>query len=167
MSGEFKMCVASNPERRSVAARPSGLALMLGLAGLLMSGCSAGGSSFEASQDDILGTWTNQKGAHLVIESGGTFRSERIIKVVSLRDGCAQALTVGKWLLMGDQTHVASSSDPKGSTISLMPSGDRELLACSIEASVKKDGDGINLCLVKDPDQTCGDEELLRKASTG
>ncbi|MFJ3789477.1 hypothetical protein [Kitasatospora sp. NPDC090091] len=140
---------------------------MIGLAGLLLSGCSAGGSSFEATQDDILGTWTNQKGAHLVIEAGGTFRSDRITKAVSLQDGCAQALAAGKWLLLNDQTHVARTSDPKGSGISLMPSGKGEQLACGISASIKKDDGGMNLCLVEDPDQTCGDEQLLRKSPTG
>ncbi|GAA2787805.1 hypothetical protein [Kitasatospora aburaviensis] len=94
---------------------------VLGLAGLLMSGCSAGGSSVEASRDDVVGAWTNHKGARLVIEPGGTFRSESIAKAVSLQDGCAQSLAAGKWLLLGDRTQVARTSDPKGSTISLMP----------------------------------------------
>ncbi|MFD0346445.1 hypothetical protein ACFQ0M_10800 [Kitasatospora aburaviensis] len=156
-------------ERRTMVLRPSRLAFTLGFAGLLISGCSAGGSSFEASQDDILGTWTNQKGAHLVIESGGTFRTEKITKAVSLHGGCDQALTTGKWLLLGDQTRVATTSAP-GSAISLMPSGNGgsdEQRGCSISASVQKDDDGMNLCLVEDPDQTCGDEQLLRKSSTG
>ncbi|MEU6232404.1 hypothetical protein [Kitasatospora sp. NPDC047058] len=83
------------------------MAFVLGLAGLLASGCAAGGSSVEASQGDIVGTWANQKGVRLVIAEGGTFSSEAIAKTVSLRDGCAQSLSAGTWLLMGERTQVA------------------------------------------------------------
>ncbi|GAB7184579.1 hypothetical protein ATKI12_4410 [Kitasatospora sp. Ki12] len=35
----------------------------------------------------------------------------------------------------------------------------------NLEAHVQRDGQGFDICLVIDPDQTCTAEELLRKAS--
>ncbi|MFI6843723.1 hypothetical protein OG535_30380 [Kitasatospora sp. NBC_00085] len=52
-------------------------------------------------------------------------------------------------------------------SISLMPGGSGRHIACSIAASVQKDDGGMNLCLVEDLDQTCGDGQLLRKSSPG
>ncbi|MFD4910607.1 hypothetical protein [Kitasatospora purpeofusca] len=139
----------------------------LGISALLLSGCSAGGPSFEASQNDIVGTWSNPKGTRLVIEQGDTFRAEKLTEVVPVQDGCAQALSGGKWLLLGDRTSVARTSDPQGSAIDLHPSGRSETLACSVLAKISKDRAGINLCLVEDEDQTCAGGDLLRKIPPG
>ncbi|MEU6232403.1 hypothetical protein [Kitasatospora sp. NPDC047058] len=59
------------------------------------------------------------------------------------------------------------TSDPKGSTIKLKPGGDARNVTCTVLASVQKDDDGMNLCLVEDPDQTCGEAQLLRKQPAG
>ncbi|WP_043471755.1 hypothetical protein [Kitasatospora sp. MBT66] len=139
----------------------------LAISALLASGCSAGGSSFEASQNDIIGTWSNPKGTHLVIDRGGTFRAENLTKAVPVQDGCAQALSSGKWLLLADTTNVARTSDPQGSTLDLLPTNRAETLACSVLATIAKDSTGINLCLVEDEDQTCTGGDLLRKAPPG
>ncbi|KJY38807.1 hypothetical protein [Streptomyces sp. NRRL S-495] len=135
----------------------------LAISALLASGCSAGGPSFEASQNDIVGTWSNPKGARLVIEPGDTFRAEKLPEVVAVQDGCDQALSGGKWLLLGDHTSVARTSDPQGSAIDLRPSSRAEALACSVLAKIAKDTAGINLCLVEDEDQSCAGGDLLRK----
>ncbi|MFJ4670198.1 hypothetical protein [Kitasatospora purpeofusca] len=135
----------------------------LAISALLASGCSAGGPSFEASQNDIVGTWSNPKGARLLIEPGDSFRAEKLTKVVAVQDGCDQALSGGRWLLLADTTNVARTSDPQGSTIDLLPIGGTETLACSVLAKIAKDTAGINLCLVEDEDQTCAEGDLLRK----
>jgi hypothetical protein len=45
----------------------------------------------------------------------------------------------------------------------LNPSDKEAIAACGIQAGIRKDSDGVNLCLVVDPDQTCSDDELLRR----
>ncbi|WP_328957719.1 hypothetical protein [Kitasatospora purpeofusca] len=69
--------------------------------------------------------------------------------------------------MLADDTNVARTSDPHGSTIDLPPSSRAETLTCSVLATIAKDSTDINLRLVEDEDQTCAERDLLRKVPQG
>jgi len=106
-----------------------------------------GGSPATISQDEAVGVWANSSGARLDLHSDGSLTASGLSKALPY-DGCPSVANGAKW----------SNS---GSFLSLVLSADISS-PCNLEADVRHDGKGFDLCLVQDPDQTCTSSELLR-----
>jgi hypothetical protein len=132
-------------------------------AAALLSGCSSGGSDFAADSSDITGTWKNPKGAAFSFNTDGTFSAQGVTKALPLPGGCADLLGTGRWHLVDLSRPDTGTGVGRSTWMALDPPGRQATAACGIQAGIRKDSEGVNLCLVLDPDQTCSDNELLRR----
>lgn len=60
---------------------------------------------------------------------------------------------------------IADGALTKGDTVSL--DIDDPTATCLLSAQIRHDGQGLNLCLVEDPDSSCSAKELLRLGQHG
>ncbi|MER5641086.1 hypothetical protein ABT095_29555 [Kitasatospora sp. NPDC002227] len=153
--------------------RSTSYAITAGIAAAvaLLSSCSAGGAEFTAGASDITGIWKNANGAQFSFNPDGTFTAQRVTKALPLPGGCADVLGAGKWRFLNTGTAAADSRPDatvqQSSWLTLDPPGSREVAAaCGIQAGIHKDSDGVSLCMVIDPDQTCSSDELLRRTKS-
>ncbi len=132
-------------------------------AAALLGGCASGGTAFTAGASDIIGTWKNPKGAAFSFNSDGTFAAQGVTGALPLPGGCADALSVGRWHLVDLPGPDTGAGVERSTWLALDPPGREAAAACGIQAGIRRDSAGINLCLVIDPDQTCSGDELLRR----
>ncbi|WP_234314214.1 hypothetical protein [Streptomyces sp. NRRL S-575] len=111
-----------------------------------------------------MGDWTNREGArlHLSADRGMTGQGLHHA-LLGNTTRCPDAAT-GRWRFF-------SSPDEHGSSFAddALTGGDDVYLdlegtndPCFLIALVRRDEQGLNLCLVEDPDSDCSAEELLR-----
>ncbi len=148
-----------NP-RRPLAYTPAAAIIA---AAALLSGCTSGGADFAAGRSDITGTWKNPKGAAFSFDTDGTFSADSVAEGLPLPGGCADALGTGRWHLVDLSGVDTGTGVDRSNWMALNPSSKEAIAACGIQAGIRKDSQGVNLCLVVDPDQTCSDDELLRR----
>ena len=92
---------------------------------------------------------------------------ESIHKAMLGGTSCADAV-VGTWTFFSPPDDIGSSfADDRltsGNHIALT-TGDPET-SCLLSALIRRDAQGLNLCLVEDPDSDCSAKELLRREPT-
>ncbi|MFH8387445.1 hypothetical protein ACH4E7_42210 [Kitasatospora sp. NPDC018058] len=138
------------------------------VAGGLLLGCAtcagAGGDRAVIEGADLVGDWGNGAGARLHIAADHTANGSGLRHAVPDRS-CPTEVSAARWEFFAPQ-------GPRKPEDSLWPAkGDSFGLdlapsSCSVFVAVQRDDDGYDLCLVMDPDQTCTDEELLRRLPT-
>ncbi len=103
----------------------------------------------------MVGDWGSGSGArlHVAADHSATVSG---LDPATLPSGCPTVATDAAWKLERSKT-------ARKDTFSLQLSPQAST-SCYVDATVKRDDDGLNLCLVTDPDQSCVEEkELLRK----
>ncbi|GAB7184233.1 hypothetical protein ATKI12_4064 [Kitasatospora sp. Ki12] len=121
-------------------------------------------------QADLVGDWGNTAGARVHMAADHSLTASGINHAVP-DYRCPSSMTAGRWRFYvrdaaSPRTLTASDSATEGDwfTVSDGTAASTGGL-CDLEAQVQRDGQGFDICLVTDPDQTCTTEELLRKAS--
>ncbi|WP_157882175.1 hypothetical protein [Streptomyces rubellomurinus] len=127
----------------------------------------AGGDRAVIEQADLVGDWGNRDGTRLHIAGEHSVSISGLDQAVP-DNGCPMTVSVGTWSFLEPKGSRRTSPPPEPLTGS--DAVDLELKpdvgyprACSVFVKVQRDDDGYDLCLVMDPDQTCMDDELLRK----
>lgn len=128
--------------------------------------CSAGGSAADIQQATLVGMWGNSSGARLELTADHTASASGLDHALPLWPGCSAAITRNNWSFYqpvagSDSLSIASDSVTHGQII-WIGLVDQEP-PCDLQAVVRKDGHGFNLCLIWDLDETCTSRELLRK----
>lgn len=113
-----------------------------------------------------MGIWGNSSGAELELTADHEASAAGLNHALPLFADCPAAIAKGHWSFYtpvgsSDSSYTASDSATHGQSLWL--GADQEL--CDLEADVRHDSHGFDLCLVSDPDQTCTSGELLRKVS--
>ncbi|MFE5795966.1 hypothetical protein ACFQ8C_25790 [Streptomyces sp. NPDC056503] len=111
----------------------------------------------------LTGTWGNAAGAHLRLEAHREMAGEGLTRALLGGTQCPDAIA-GRWSFF-------STPDDDGMSFvdDRFTSGDRIALtfgdpetSCLLSALIRRDAQGLSLCLVEDPDADCSAEELLR-----
>ncbi|MEU1436378.1 hypothetical protein ABZ438_20135 [Streptomyces sp. NPDC005786] len=124
----------------------------------------AGGEAARVDQTALVGDWTNHGGARLHLGADRGVKGQDLHH--ALLGGTTQCpdATTGHWQFF-------SSPNENGSSFAddALTSGDHVALGiegtnepCLLSALVRRDVQGLNLCLVEDPDSGCSAGELLR-----
>lgn len=108
-----------------------------------------GGSLAMISEDQAVGVWANSLGAQLDLHSDGTLTASGLSKQVP-GYGCPSTVNRARWSNSGGFLDLILGADISS--------------PCNLEADVRQDGKGLDLCLEQDPDETCTSSELLRHA---
>ncbi|MDH6576624.1 hypothetical protein [Kitasatospora sp. MAP5-34] len=119
-------------------------------------------------QVDLVGDWGNAAGARMHVAADHSLTASGIKHAVPDYT-CSTSLTAGSWQFdaQNGSPQDSTASATAGDSFTVWANdGKFDLAGCNIEALVQRDDRGFNICLVRDPDQTCTDKELLRKAST-
>ncbi|MEV7675828.1 hypothetical protein [Streptomyces sp. NPDC088752] len=127
-------------------------------------GCAqAGGEDARVGEAVLAGAWSNAAGARLRLEAERDMAGEHIERALLGGTSCPDAIT-GRWSFF-------SAPDEKGASFAddRFTSGDHIALtfgdqesSCLLSALIRRDAQGLSLCLVEDPDSDCSAEELLR-----
>lgn len=146
------------------------MAAVLGCLALACTSCAgAGGEAAVIQQGDLVGTWGNAAGARVRMSDDHSLTASGINHAVPDYE-CSTSMTAGSWQFMvqagSPHSFTASDSATEGESLWVSASNDDSDLRCVLEAQVRHDDRGFNICLVRDGDQTCTAGELLRKTST-
>ncbi|KJS53023.1 hypothetical protein VM98_27750 [Streptomyces rubellomurinus subsp. indigoferus] len=117
-------------------------------------------------QFELAGDWGNAAGAKVHISADHSLTASEIKKAVPDYK-CSPSITAGRWqfwVQYGPHSLTASESATEGKSFTVS-ANTGSASWCALEATVRHDDQGFNVCLVLDPDQTCTAEELLRKDS--
>jgi len=125
-----------------------------------VSGCGRGVETHPIGANGVLGKWENTAGAQVILTADHRFDGEHLDRALPY-DGCPVTIKRGEWQFFAPDGGIDRTAT-SGSEIDLDGSGETDLV-CSILAEVSLDRGGYSLCFVQDPDQTCPDDELLRK----
>ncbi|MFE4970546.1 hypothetical protein ACFRAR_00340 [Kitasatospora sp. NPDC056651] len=115
-------------------------------------------------QAELVGDWSNSAGAKVHVADDHGLTASGIGHAVPDYK-CATSLTAGKWQFWvqdgspNSLTESDTATEGKRFGVTVNTSGTQ----CDLAAKVQRDDRGFNLCLVRDLDQTCTGEELLRK----
>ncbi|MGW0785496.1 hypothetical protein [Streptomyces sp. NPDC002913] len=138
-------------------------ALVIALAWACVACADAGGEAARVDRTALVGDWTNHGGARLHLGADRSVTGQNLHHALGGTTPCPDA-TTGHWRFF-------SSRDEKGSAFAddAFTSGDHVTLGiegtnepCLLSALVRRDKQGLNLCLVEDPDSGCSAGELLR-----
>jgi len=131
-------------------------------------GCAnAGGEAARVGEAALAGTWSNAAGAHLRLEADREMAGEGLKRALLGGTDCPDAIA-GHWSFFSapddDGMSFVDDQFTSGDHIALT-FGDPEV-SCPLSALIRRDAQGLNLCLVEDPDSDCSTEELLRPEPT-
>ncbi|MFF8603814.1 hypothetical protein ACF065_31330 [Streptomyces sp. NPDC015232] len=131
-------------------------------------GCAnAGGEAAHVGEAALAGTWSNAAGAHLRLEADRRMAGEGLKRALLGGTDCPDAIA-GHWSFFSapndDGMSFAGDQFTSGDQISLT-FGNPEV-SCLLSALIRRDAQGLSLCLVEDPDSDCSAEELLRAEPT-
>lgn len=126
---------------------------------------NAGGEAARVDQSALTGEWSNSGGERLLLGADRTMAWEGLNSAVLGGSSCPNA-AVGHWTFFGppdnEGTSLADDALTSGTTVAL--SIDNAEDTCLLSAEVRRDEQGVNLCLVVDPDSSCSlAKELLRR----
>ncbi|WP_418955253.1 hypothetical protein [Streptomyces tritici] len=123
----------------------------------------AGGEAARVDGSALMGTWTNAAGARLDLKPEWRMQGEGLHDALAEGTSCPETVA-GRWTFFSAPDHAGSSladgRTTSGDHVALMV--DELDTPCALSAMVRRDGQGLNLCLVEDPDSDCSAEELLR-----
>ncbi|MGA5819687.1 hypothetical protein ACPC54_17735 [Kitasatospora sp. NPDC094028] len=133
----------------------------------------AGGDRAVIEQADLAGEWGNKDGTRLHMALDHSLSISGLDQAVP-DNGCPMTVSVGTWTfyeLKGPRKKkISAALEPMNEPVTRSDSINLALKPdvgyprdCDVFVKVKRDDDGYDLCLVMDPDQTCMDDELLRK----
>ncbi|MFE7094656.1 hypothetical protein [Streptomyces erythrochromogenes] len=138
----------------------------LALATTATTACAAaGGETAVIRQTELVGEWSNTNGARAYVSVDRGFAVSGIEQAVP-DYGCSASVTTYTWNFMvptGPHSAAVSESATEGESLAVSAGTDDA--SCDIRAQVQRDGQGFNICLVRDLDQGCTADELLRKDS--
>ncbi|MEU1116677.1 MULTISPECIES: hypothetical protein [unclassified Streptomyces] len=127
----------------------------------------AGGESTRVDQSAVAGEWSNAGGARLHLGADRAMTWSHLKSAMLGGTSCPET-AAGHWQFFSPpNAHGSSFTDEaltRGDEISLDVDGSDS--PCLLSALVRRDGKGLDLCLVEDPDSDCSDEELLRREPT-
>ena len=128
-------------------------------------GCAgAGGEAARIDQSALAGVWGNPAGARLHLGADRSMTGESLNSAMLGGTQCPDT-AAGHWLFFSTPDDTGSSfADDKftsGDYIAL-PIDDPKA-SCLLSALIRRDEQGLNLCLVEDPDSDCSVKELLRR----
>ncbi|MFJ7150614.1 hypothetical protein ACIQVT_20815 [Streptomyces sp. NPDC100445] len=133
------------------------------LAGTCVACADAGGAAASMREAEAVGTWSNAAGARLTLGSDRRMAGTGLHSALLGGTSCPDAVT-GHWAFFGplDATNSSYADDSfaSGDTLALDVRSPQD--ACLLSAQVRRDGRGLDLCLVEDPDSGCSAGELLR-----
>ncbi|MER6301857.1 hypothetical protein ABT247_20170 [Kitasatospora sp. NPDC001539] len=117
---------------------------------------------------DLVGDWANAAGASVHIAADHSLTASGIDHAVPDYT-CSANIAAGRWRFYVQDRSSQTLTDPESATEGesfTVTTGTASSTGrpCYLEAQVRSDDQGFNICLVLDPDQTCTAEELLRKA---
>ncbi|WP_405789417.1 hypothetical protein [Streptomyces sp. NBC_01367] len=122
----------------------------------------AGGGAARVDQSVLAGEWSNAGGERLRLGADRSMAWEGLNSAVFGSFSCPGA-AAGRWSFFSpteDGYSYADDAFTSGDTVSLAT--DDTQGTCLLSAEVRRDGQGLNLCLVVDPDSSCSTKELLR-----
>ncbi|MFE7182133.1 hypothetical protein [Streptomyces erythrochromogenes] len=156
--------VSGRPARRALPFRSA--AAILGCLALTTTACAAaGGETAVIRQTELVGEWSNTNGARAYVSADHGFAVSGIEQAVPDYE-CAASVTAYTWnFTVPTGPHSAAVSESATEGESLAVSAGTDDAWCDIRAQVQRDGQGFNICLVRDLDQGCTQDELLRKDS--
>ena len=123
---------------------------------------TAGGDVAKVDQVDVVGVWSNPGGATLYLSSDRGLSGTRLGKALLGGTMCPNDVK-GRWSFHrpdGGDSSIADDVWTNGDTIDLDVG--ESVQHCLPAAEVRRDGDGLSLCLYEDPDSDCSEKELLR-----
>ncbi|MFJ8015565.1 hypothetical protein [Streptomyces sp. NPDC096339] len=128
------------------------------------SGCAnAGGEAAWIDQTELVGEWSNPGGASLHLGADRVVSGRSLHSAMLGGTRCPDAME-GHWSFYspveGHITYV-DAAFTSGDHVNLAVKG--EARPCGLSALIRRNGQGINLCLVEDPDSDCSAEELLHR----
>ncbi|MFD3474729.1 hypothetical protein [Streptomyces sp. NPDC058695] len=146
----------------------SRMAVLLGCLVLACASCAdAGGEAAVIQQADLVGDWTNSAGAHVHMAGDHTVTASGVDHAVPDYT-CPTTVKAARWQFFTrvDSSGFATASDSVtegDSLVVTVDAGDPDSQWCDLQAAVRRDYRGFNLCLVLDMDQGCTAGELLRR----
>lgn len=114
-------------------------------------------------QAELVGEWSNANGARAYVSADHGFAVSGIKRAVPDYE-CSASGTTYTWNFMvptGPHSAAVSASATEGESLEVSAGTDDAW--CDIRAQVQRDGQGFTICLVRDLDQSCTEDELLRK----
>jgi hypothetical protein len=123
----------------------------------MLGACSASDRSATASVPDIVGQWSDSKGATISFAADRTFKSHGLLINNSTIKNCPSGAAIGVWAFMpdrgsgGQMDASATSASTIGLSFDHTPPG-----TCSgFQLDVRKTAKKITLCVTDDPDAPC------------
>ncbi|MFF1711962.1 hypothetical protein [Streptomyces sp. NPDC058268] len=127
---------------------------------------NAGGEAARVDRSLLAGGWSNAGGERLRLGADGSMEWESLNSAVLGGASCPEA-AAGNWKFFSPPDEVGLSvvddAATSGDTVALNIDGAED--TCLLSGQVRRDGQGLNLCLVVDGDSDCSTEELLRRES--
>ncbi|MGW6949143.1 hypothetical protein [Streptomyces xanthophaeus] len=119
-------------------------------------------------QSELVGDWSNTTGARVHVSADHNFSANGISHAVpDYKCRTEMAGTWKFWVQAGSPTtFAASDSATEGKSFVVSVNADSSASWCDLQGQVQRDDQGFNICLVLDLDQSCTEDELLRKSST-
>ncbi|MFF9981067.1 hypothetical protein [Streptomyces erythrochromogenes] len=140
------------------------VAAILGCLALATTACAAaGGEAAVIRQAELVGEWSNAIGARAYVSADHGFAVSGIKQAVPDYE-CSASVATYTWNFMvpaGPHSVTVSKSATEGESLEVSAGTDDAW--CDIRAQVQRDGQGFTICLVRDLDQGCTEDELLRK----
>ncbi|MDF3294341.1 hypothetical protein [Streptomyces silvisoli] len=123
----------------------------------MLGSCSASDRSATASVPEIVGQWSDSKGATISFAANRTFESRGLVINNSTIKNCPSGPAMGVWAFMpdhgsgGQMDASATSASTIGLSFGHAPAG-----TCSgFQLDVRKAAKKITLCVTDDPDSPC------------
>lgn len=138
--------------------------LVVALAWACVACAQAGGDAARVDESALVGEWRNAAGAGLHLGSDRRMNWTHLNRAILGGTSCPDT-AAGHWEFFGPpDAHGSSFADDaltRGDHVALAIDGSDSF--CDVSAMVRRDGKGLDLCLVEDPDSDCSAEELLRR----